>query len=156
MASGAVYSFKKGGKIVAHRRSGLMTNVVFEIYEAPLLKIRSEYNKRPCCYMTGEWEGRLSPTEQSNANNEALGEAVSMVVSDWYQVSFNPHINDTFQYYDHSQQEYRPLITAERVVFLSNFFAPALAVPYLILAQSVNEDLGKATRGGLNLKRRWK
>ena len=68
--SGAIYSLKKGGKVVGHRRTGHLRNVVFEIYNAPLSSIRAKKGKTPCCYMTGEWQGSLTIGNREYITNE--------------------------------------------------------------------------------------
>ena len=185
--SGAIYSLKKGGKVVGHRRSGHLRNAVFEIYNAPLSSIRAKKGKTPCCYMTGEWQGSLTIGNRENIANEYtehLADPYQNPIKDgmlrldqetdwdqhpkdyppidrklrnepWHPVSFNPFSNDTFQYFDYKTNTFKDLYTGKNVIFLSDEEAPPLSVPYLILVQCPNEQMGlvKQSKTGITRKR---
>ncbi len=185
--SGAIYSLKKGGKVVGHRRSGHLRNVVFEIYNTPLTRIREENSKRPCCYMTGEWKGSLTLGNReyiTNEYTEHLDDPYQNPIKDgmfrlnqetnwdedqkdyptidrklrnepWHPVSFNPFSNDTFQYFDYKTNTFKDLYTGKNVIFLTNEEAPPISVPYLILVQCPNEQMGlvKQSKTGITRKR---
>jgi hypothetical protein len=145
---GSIYSFvdPQRGYVVSHQRTAELDDVVFEIHKKVVREIRESGSKTPCCFVEGTYVKPVSGKEQRDYISEWFDNMdghLELYSDGWRQVVFNPMRSDTFMYYDEEKDQYFPALTAERVVMMS-LPIPASqvarrSIPYLILAQYVNE-----------------